>query len=47
MIATIPEEQLAKLHTNLQTLASFDANRQFGLKRDACQAEMDRRAAQA
>ena len=38
--ASLPDQQLSRLHADYQMLAAFDSNRQFRRKRDACLEEI-------
>ena len=44
LLAGIPTDDLGRLRSDYATLAAFDANPQFRRKRDACTAELARRA---
>ena len=47
LISSMPTEDLTRLRSDYSTLAAFDNNPQFRRKRDACNAELARRAPDA
>ena len=44
VIATVTDEELSHFYESYQMLSALESNQQFRRKRDACLAEMERRA---